>query len=169
MPTTLGFLIVMTDVVVPVVARGAWFGNPENVAACACGPNGERSAMLDSPVIANAITRNSENKCPRVSGGSHERTGMPCIGCTHHTQSTYRRDSCRGNGGVRVDPGAAVLVAVLAGEVHVRLPRPLGRLLCRELHRVLPADYARELTATVQGHTEDRPTQILCTHNTECT
>jgi len=38
MPTTLGFLIVMADVVVPVVARGAWFGHPENVAACACDP-----------------------------------------------------------------------------------------------------------------------------------
>ena len=48
-------------------------------------------------------------------------------------------------------PALPFLVAMLVGEVHTRLPRPLGRLLCRELHRVLPADYARELTATVQG------------------
>jgi len=44
-------------------------------------------------------------------------------------------------------PALPFLVAMLVGEVHTRLPRPLGR----KLHRVLPADYARELTATVQG------------------
>ncbi len=42
-------------------------------------------------------------------------------------------------------PALPFLVAMLVGEVHTRLPRPL----CRELHRVLPADYARKLTATV--------------------
>jgi len=52
-------------------------------------------------------------------------------------------------------PALPFLVAVLVGEVHARLPRPLGRLLCRELHRVLPADYAREVTATVQGRARD--------------
>jgi len=48
-------------------------------------------------------------------------------------------------------PALPFLVAMLVGEVHTRLPRPLCRPLGRELHRVLPADYARELTATVQG------------------
>jgi len=52
-------------------------------------------------------------------------------------------------------PALPFLVAVLLGEVHARLPRPVGRLLCRELHRVLPTDYARELTATVQGRVRD--------------
>ncbi len=52
-------------------------------------------------------------------------------------------------------PALPFLVAVLVGEVHGRLPQPLGRLLCRELHRVLPADYARELTTTVQGRARD--------------
>jgi len=66
MPTTLGFLIVMADVVVPVVARGAWFGHPENVAACACGPHRSKEvAMVDSPFITNAITRTSANKPDR--------------------------------------------------------------------------------------------------------
>ncbi len=62
---TLGFLIVMADVNVPVVARGAWFGHPENVAACACDPRLKEVAMVDSPFITNAITRNSENKLDR--------------------------------------------------------------------------------------------------------
>jgi len=52
--------------------------------------------------------------------------------------------------GLRV-PALPFLFAILVGEVHTRLPRPLGRLLCCELNRVLPADYARELTATVLG------------------
>ncbi len=60
---TLGFLIVMADVVVPVVARGAWFGHHENVAACACGPNGERKWPWSThrllPMRSLAIRRTS--------------------------------------------------------------------------------------------------------------
>jgi len=48
-------------------------------------------------------------------------------------------------------PALPFLVAMRVGGVHTRLPRPLGRLLCHELHRVLPAEYARELTTTLQG------------------
>jgi len=56
-------------------------------------------------------------------------------------------------------PALPFLVAMLVGEVHTRLPRPLGRLLCHELHRVLPAGYARELTTTLQGRPRDPQTR----------
>ncbi len=65
-------------------------------------------------------------------------------------------------------PALPFLVAMLVGEVHTRLPRPLGRLLCREVHRI-----TRRLRPRTHrhraGHTEDHPTLTLCTHHTRCT
>ena len=58
-------------------------------------------------------------------------------------------------------PALPFLVSVIGGEVHARLPQPLKRLLCRELHRVVPGDYAAELVHTWycrDAHT-DTPTQ----------
>lgn len=100
---------------------------------------------------------------PEHSAGAGDRQPCGCHIMTATPQEAMNtsntRDTCdpvvtiEEMGVFESIPALPFLVAAAAHAVYAVLPKPLDRLMCHGLGRVLPADYVYELTSTLQSAT----------------